>query len=486
MVLMAPGFLSGPSFDAAVFTAVAERLRAGDLPYVDAWDHKPPLIYVVNAAVQWASSWWLGPWLPIWAISAVIAGAAAAVIAAVLHEIGIRGRWAVLGGMVAAALMSLYVVSLGGGLSEPMATLALALVLRSVCDAQHPRAFIGGVLAGLATLASFLAGPGVAALGLYVLLRHGWHAVGRYTGGAVAVLMVAVTVGYAAGALPAAYDALVTYGGAYRAANLAWEGNYMHAEAAVIALALAWVAIPAAVGVLRWLGRRGDAHQRHLGWTFLVWMTLTVVIPVYLGRFETHYVAPLAIPLSVLATAGAADVVRRRRRSRVAFALIATAWLVTLGISTTISVLNTMQLGAAVDAETRRTHLVANYVAEHSSPGERIWVWGNEPQLYYLAAREPASRFLYLLPLTTPGYATPALIREVLAEWSPNPPEIIIDAGSFAPGTPGDPPLLIERPVVGDGRSLDILQPLRSFVASRYDLLATVDGWPVYRLAATE
>ena len=42
--------------------------------------------------------------------------------------------------------------------------------------------------------------------------------------------------------------------------------------------------------------------------------------------------------------------------------------------------------------------------------------------------------------------------------------------------------LLIDRPVATDGRNLDLLDPLRSFVAERYELWEIVQGWPVYRL----
>jgi hypothetical protein len=110
-------------------------------------------------------------------------------------------------------------------------------------------------------------------------------------------------------------------------------------------------------------------------------------------------------------------------------------------------------------------------------------VWGNEPQLYYLADRTPATRFVYLLPLTTPGYVTSAMIDAVRAQLEVNPPALIVDVGSLEPGSPGDPPLLIDRPLRNeDGRNFDILDPLRDFVRQRYALLEVVDGWPVYRL----
>ena len=48
-LVLAPGLLSGPSLDAAVFMQVAERMRDGATLYSGIWDHKPPGIYL---------SWW--------------------------------------------------------------------------------------------------------------------------------------------------------------------------------------------------------------------------------------------------------------------------------------------------------------------------------------------------------------------------------------------------------------------------------------------
>ena len=60
--LLLPGLLTGPSLDAAVFLDVATHLRAGDTLYVDAWDHKPPGIYLILAsAIPCSRSLTLGP-----------------------------------------------------------------------------------------------------------------------------------------------------------------------------------------------------------------------------------------------------------------------------------------------------------------------------------------------------------------------------------------------------------------------------------------
>jgi hypothetical protein len=91
--------------------------------------------------------------------------------------------------------------------------------------------------------------------------------------------------------------------------------------------------------------------------------------------------------------------------------------------------------------------------------------------------------FSYLYPLVTPGYASEDLIAATVRDLGSDPPALIVDAGSSAPGAPGFQPLLIRRPVASDGRDLDILNPLRDFVRARYLELESVDGWVIYQLA---
>src|ERR687897_1148030 len=44
-----PGNMTLPSRDSGVFLYVGWRFLNGDMPYRDVWDHKPPLIYFVDA-----------------------------------------------------------------------------------------------------------------------------------------------------------------------------------------------------------------------------------------------------------------------------------------------------------------------------------------------------------------------------------------------------------------------------------------------------
>ena len=59
-----PANMTLPSRDSGVFLYIGWRLLHGDLPYRDVWDHKPPLIYFVDAlgiSLTPASLW--GVWI---------------------------------------------------------------------------------------------------------------------------------------------------------------------------------------------------------------------------------------------------------------------------------------------------------------------------------------------------------------------------------------------------------------------------------------
>ena len=107
---------------------------------------------------------------------------------------------------------------------------------------------------------------------------------------------------------------------------------------------------------------------------------------------------------------------------------------------------------------------------------------GQRAGVYFEADRLSATRFCYLYALVTPGYATPELVDETLQELRADPPQFVVDVGAPARGEPGFQELLIPRPLASDGRDLDLLDPLRAFVAENYDELTTADGWVIYEL----
>ncbi|MCV0404513.1 MAG: hypothetical protein K5924_12535 [Chloroflexi bacterium] len=475
-----PGLLSGPNFDASVFLLIGERLLEGTRPYVELWDHKPPGIYLIDAALIGTLGAAVGAWPAVWLGSVVAHVATGVVVLRVLT--GHTHRWvAAAAGLMTVAVGAAWPFALGGGLTESFAAPLAVLAWLVALAARSWRGWAAaGVLIVLASAVSLYALPAVIAVAITASMRPRRAATAVALGVSVSVTAaLGLMVVAAAGMLPAMLDALAGYNGAYRASSMAAP---LPESLAISPSLVAWYAVngmaivaPATVGLF------SQAH-RHLVVAALGWTVGAAVMIAVGGRLYGHYLALVAPPLGVLAGIGIAE---------------AAAWasgrkrlLVTLGVAmavgTSAAAMYAALLTSTPDAYShqQRDLQAATFVAERTQPGERVLVWGNAPMVYQLSRTDPAWRYPYLLPLLTPGYVTPNLVEELRAQLEAAPPCLVVDAGSPAPGQAGLPPLLVARPLTPSERRIDLLDPVRIFVGERYRELAVVDGWPIYELAS--
>ena len=475
--LHVPGLLDGPTLDGAVFTEIAVELRDGLLPYRDLWDHKPPGIYAAFALAQTALPGfdpWLGPWLLSIAASVLIAG--------LTYMLLLGGGWwaALAGGSIVAVYVSMYPISLGGGQTEPFAVAALlasyALAGRSGMSLRAGAAC--GALAAVAVTTSLLALPAVLAVGIMVARPRTQPGASR----AVARLLAFVLVGFivlgvamgaatVAGILPDAWSALVSYNGAFVAVNRARVSDLVAIGSSSI-LFLAPLLVPCATGLSRWVRTRGLATSTVAA---VVWAGATSLAILASGRLEPHYLILIVPPLALLAVpAGRATMADWRGGPMPGIAVVAVTALV--ATSATIS----LWLRTSPYANQPQVRAVAAWLRSQRAESGALFVWGNEPDLYYEADLTPATAFVYVFPLLTPGYGGPELSRSVAQALAERMPRWVIDAGSQRPGEIGIVPLLAPRPVFEDGRSLDSIDPIRQVVRDHYGPPVEVHGWLVY------
>ena len=478
--LLAPGLLIGPGLDAAVFSQVAGRLLDGVIPYVGAWDHKPPGIYLADAGAQ-ALLGWLGAWTADWLVTLVATAGIGIAVAAALARLGVGGwpRWLAAAGAV--GLAAQYLVALGGGLTEaPAAVLAGAAMALALSGPRRGQLLAVGMLLGLAITFSVQTTPAIVAI--LILLRASAKGLALVAIGFVVPLSLVVGWLALAGALPAAFDAVVGYTAAYRASNAGYGGALSGPLISWTLLASLALIAPAILGASHaWApaGPRRMAAAAALGW-----VAVAVVLFAIQGRFLAHYVIPLAVPLGVLGGLGLERVARslNLRRKAVERAVVILPLAMTLAISIAAGAIAGYMEAAPLAANSQRLQAVASYIRHTGREAGTMLVWGNQPRLYDLAQRAPAMQFSYFYPLTTPGYTTQGMIDGVARQLVEHPPLFVVDTGSSSPGQPGFLPLLLPRPIATDGRDLDLLDPLRAFVAARYDLAGVVEGWPIYVL----
>ena len=302
--LLLPGLLTGPSLDAAVFLDVATHLRAGDTLYVDAWDHKPPGIYLILALGQSLLPF-VDPWAVAWLLSLVATVLTGVGAMLVLRRLGVSSgpRWVAAG--IAVAVMAQYLTSLGGGLTEPFAAAFLVGAMALGITGTGPRRTVAvGALLAVAVLVAIPAVAGGLAVGIMVI------ALAQRRVGVTGLLVVGglVPIGATAawmastGSLGAGMDAVVGYSIAYRQVNESVGGDLSSSVAAWTVLGTMVATVPALLGAVA--GFRASGDRRLIAILSVGWIALSVALFVYQGRFFAHYAIPLAIPLAVLAGFG--------------------------------------------------------------------------------------------------------------------------------------------------------------------------------------
>jgi hypothetical protein len=467
----------GPSLDAAVFTQVADRVRNGAALYATTWDHKPPGMYLVLIAAQ-AVLPFISSWIVSWTLGVLATFGLGMCVAVACSRLHIERRSAAIAALLATALAGQYLFALGGGLTEPVAAVPAGIAfIAALAETPHSarRAAGVGVLCAAGVLVSVQVAAAAVAVGTLMVMRsrERWRTAMWYAVGAAALVLAVVSWLALTGVLAASIAAVVSYGGAYRGIGLSIGWELSRPVVSWSLLAMLVLIAPAAVGARH--AFRAGGKRRTVAMALLLWVGLALLSFIVQARFLAHYAIPLVLPLGVLAAMGLERITTNAGNSRL---LIPVALCGLLSVAAAVG--GGLMEFVPIARDHNRIRLVADAVRQRTTTAEPIWVWGNEPAIYLEADRRNSTAYSYLYPLVTPGYATPRMVEEVVASLQADPPRLIIDAGSDAPRAPGFQPLLIDRPVASDGRDLDLLDPVRAFVAANYRQSTTIDGWVVY------
>ncbi len=417
------------SDDEAIYATTADALARGDLLYRDVVDHKPPLIYHVYQA-GFAAFGRYGTH-----------GAHALVVVSVLLTaallLGIKRREGADGAGLAAAGLFLVFSTTWHDYDALAANCELFLLAPQAAaawlllrDVTMPARGARGLAAHLAVGALI----GTSALFKYQGLT--------FLGASIGMLAWAATIGRAsrwwaasralchlAGALvPAAlYLAWCARAGNAAAAVYWFEFNFSYVGAgltgisaiarglrrtlliggvAIVPYALGIAgAVGAASRVARVVRGRPDAAGAPppsvvLG---LLWLLTSAVALTTGGRFFGHYFHLVLAPLCLLAAPAFQRLWARGRSSRASLiALCALPALVFFALASFAR-----PLAARLDEHEPRYEQVASRIAALTAPDERIFVWGNSPQLYLFARRPMGTRFSFCNYMTGESPGTP-------------------------------------------------------------------------------
>jgi 4-amino-4-deoxy-L-arabinose transferase-like glycosyltransferase len=489
--------------DQGVFATAADILAAGGVPYRDIWDVKPPGVFYW----YWASFVSFGRTMAAPRLLDVIWMAATA---GLLFALGRRLLSPWVGAAGALFLVIRYVAGNSfWNTTQPdgLAMLPLIAAASALVGAEEhrsrARAFACGALVALAILFKFT-------LGIFLVLpiialaasseeprRTRAQRLLAYLGGCAAVLAVVVLLLWQAGALRDTFEVLFAWNARYSQLDvpvpLATNPSYQTWRflLGLPHTLLFPIGLLAMAGTADLVFRRGSGPFR---WLLPVWALLLMLSVWVQGKFYTYHWLPMLPPLALLAGQGLRTIARAvgdassPRTGRAVAAAMALVVALLLGIQywRTLAwpIRHLAGRVSQVELLARYNHYgdfslaadreAAAYVGDRTGAGETIFIWGFEPLVYFLADRQPASRFIYTVPLVT-KWSPPEWQNELIRDLAEQPPSYILILHN-------------DRLPWMTGRSDDSAAQLLSFPAltrvldERYEKESTIEDFTVWRL----
>lgn len=471
--------LFGHGRDQGIYSVVADSMLRGGMPYRDAWDFKPPGIFFVFALAEalfgksmtsiriLEAAGLVGSILAYRRIArdvfgSTLPGSIGGALAALVHaqlEFWHTAQPESFGGMATA--FALVFVAGPGATAEGAALRARAWAF-------------AGLAFGFAFLLKPPLGGAIAPCAVYLAVTEA-----RRTRSLARALLPPVVLGAASIAAVGACAAWFVVRGAWPALSwtlfeftpgytrLGW--NYSLGSLFLYGLEQAVTyfsyVIPAGLAAALLLPR---LHPRERG---LVAALLGIVLVQVLGIamqakfFQYHYGATLPL-LSFVAGLGLAKVWNYAMRVPAVPALAGVAYVTALGMLVEARNATPQVPRSFWDRSVRRLEFLvlrkesrevlddrlyraADYVLgtdrsmakalqEFTRPDDRVFVWGFEPLVYWLAERRPASRYIYNVPQRAMWQRERAR-QELLADLRANPPRaVVIQRGDYFRFVTGD------------------------------------------------
>ena len=434
-LLALDSIIARPGTDSSIFIYVAQGILEGDIPYLDRWDHKGPLLYLLNAIGLVIDE----TWGILFVQGLFLLGSAS------FAFLLLRRSFGILSALFALAIFLAYYRSFAwpGNFTEQFGLLFQFVTLYVFARSQEQatpessRGQFAWLHIGIGTLgaASFLLRPDLVALwiaiGIYWLLIRG-NSLGKIAWavlGGVSVLFPVAAIFAALGSWDALWDAGFIFNFAHTNVSLPERLHVVRNLTAGL--------FPASVlGVAGWLIGLGyvasrkakDEPRKSLLVLALILLPLEVAGASLSGFVYAHY---FLTTLPVVTLLLAFLVWFTLRKNLIAPTLLTVALLVG-AFYFSLPLSNFARLAEKYTADSLivedRESLVATRVREETQPGDKVLVWGKAARIYLLADRNAPTRYFYHHPLVKPHYTTESMRDEFLLDLKSEMPVLIIDS----------------------------------------------------------
>ena len=484
--LAADSLIGAPRTDLSTFIYVAQGIPDGQLPYLDRWDHKGLLTYLMTLA-----GLSLGGIPGIWLLGVVfLLGSTWFAFKTAKEAFGL---------IPSLVSCTLFLVSFakfadGGGLTEHYAMLFqfLALYLFLKLGRVNQRHEVLLCLAiGVLGAAAFL---------LKANLIGVWLAIGAYwaarpsremrrllwaVAGGLAVLSSAALAMVVTGMWSAFWSAAIVYNLGYSDASLfnrlgVWRDLRGDMLLLSLPLAAGWFA-----GLYYLLsGKAGGKSFEGLLSPTLILCAIELVLVTVSGYQYNHYYLALLPAFTLVIAFFAWFVVEQRlvAPAFLAFALLISVYYYSVpsrGIAAGLSAKVDKYADFTEVASGGRYANVAKRVRQETKPGDFILSWGH-PAIYVHSEREAPMRFFTQFPLINLNYANEEIRNEFISGVLNSRPAMIVDTGDYRL-----PPLDVaeRKEWVPSGRrhlAADSYQEFFDLVDAEYEVVGELGGSTLY------
>ncbi len=466
--------------DSGVFLYAGWRILNGRIPYVDFWDHKPPIIFYINAlglALSDNSRW------GVWMIELI-----SLFIAAYLGYRLILKLFGQYAAMVSTFiwLLALVFLLLNGNLTEeyalPLQFATLYLFYLSRHDKRRIlRYFIIGVLGGIA----FFTKQTSIGVWLAIIIYLGFagiknREIKKSMGeiliivlGGLLVSIIICTYFYINHALYEFWNSAFVYNYYFSTQKVSEFSVRLKNFIEIFSITRTGIFHLAALGIVSFIAlskkKLLDSNAISLLTVAMIDFPLELLIINVTGSAPEHYFITI-LPVLALFSGVLFFIIDQwiSSEKKIKFSNFVLIFL-TIGFLAYGSLSG--YLAHTQSLQIRENEPAIQYIIKNTDSDDSILVWGAEAMVNFYSKRISPTRFVYLYPLDKQGYTTEKMINEFLDDIINKKPKIILDTMKYAIPTFS---FLIQN---------DEIKAKFDYIKSIYVKVDEINSWQVYRLA---
>lgn len=474
-----------PYRDSGVFLYFGQQILQGQIPYRDIWDHKPPLIYFLNALGLIAGK---GEIAGVWFLEFIFFSANA-----FLSFFTIKKIWGTVWAIaITPALLTTLALSLeGGNLTEEYSVtfILLSLYLFISNMYESTTSYIKNFFLGTLFALVFFLKPNATAFFLALLLTYFF----QFIVGKRAILIKQVFIPYILGLLFIIIPLFSYFTFHQSLSNFLdsiFRFNFIYSTLSHtnrLSIIIQGIKSPALnqltpLAIIGWLmvgvklinERKLVSSPLYL--FLLIWLPLEVIFITVSGKPDLHYFMVWIPALAFYSVFLLHNLSQKINIYKLILILGAVSIL-------SFSVYKTVYMSWLIlQRPTPPTSSLVNYLKMQTDPDEYILMWGAETTINFLSQRKSPVKYIYQYPLYIPGYGNKNNRQEFFQDLQQKKPRIIVDnqvGDDFVPDLycGNDNPSIWYLP-----QNLP-MKKTRDFICQNYSLQTIIDKqWLIYKI----